>query len=116
MPIYDFMDDARNERIGLYFEAMEGPDGPPAIGECIPGTAIRRIPSLPGQPVVKTYEFKGYSQPIWAEGAKRYDKDGTPVFSTRAEVDEYVAVQNGQTETDGVGQQGGEIIAHDAMD
>jgi len=115
MPIYDFHDERTDETVGVFFESMQGELGPPAIGELIPGTRLRRVPSLFTEPVVRTLEFKGYSQPIWAKGAKHYDADGTPCFSSRKEVDEYVAVQDGQTETDGQGQQGGEIIAHDAI-
>lgn len=113
--IYDFDDCETGERIGVHYGAMEGPEGPPAIGEVVEleGRKLKRVPSIFSKPTVREIHFTAYSQPNWAKGARNYTKDGVPCFSSRAEVQAYVDTQNRLTDADGVGQQGGEYLAYD---
>lgn len=113
--IYDFDDVKTGERIGVHYERMEGPDGPPGIGEVVEleGRTLRRVPSIFTKPTIREIHFQAHSQPLWAKGAKSYTKDGVPCFSSRSEVNSYVKEQNRLVDRDGVGQQGGEYLAYD---
>jgi hypothetical protein len=113
MPEYTFWDEDAEREVIVFFESMEGPDGPPGIGELLEGTNLRRRPDLPVRPVVREIQFTGWSQPQWAKGARHYTKDGVPMFENKRQVEEYVAVQNSETMENG-GQQGGEVIEYDA--
>jgi hypothetical protein len=111
--LYEFQHEDTGARMEADFD-MAGPKCAPTIGSLIPGTRWRRLPSIPVRPTVRDIHFKAYSQPIWAEGAAHYDKSGTPCFSSRSEVNAYVAAQNRLTDKDGSGQQGGEYLGYDA--
>ena len=113
MPEYTFWDEEHDREVIVFFESMQGPEGPPGIGELLEGTRLRRRPDLPVRPVVREIQFTGWSQPLWAKGARHYTKDGVPMFENRRQVEEYVAVQNSETMENG-GQQGGEVIEYDA--
>jgi hypothetical protein len=114
MPIYEFEDERSGEVREVLFKAMQGPDGPPSIGEKIPGTPFRRLPSGSFEVgVVRSFTFRAYSQPQGASGAPAYDSDRTPCFSSRGEIQRYVDHQNRLTEQ-GKSEQGGEIISYDA--
>jgi len=114
MPIYEFIDERTGKPAEVLFASMEGPDGPPSIGDMIPGTKLRRTFSRISAPCIRDFRFKGISQKDWASGAPAYDKTGTPCFTSKGEIQKYVDHQNGLVDKDGVGETGGEYIAYDA--
>jgi hypothetical protein len=114
MPIYEFVHEKTGEPAEVFYERMEGPEGPPLIGERIPNTPLKRVISMPVKPVVREIHFEAHSQPPWAAGAPSYSQTGVPQFQSRRQVESYVETQNALVDKDGMGEQGGEYLAYDA--
>ncbi len=73
----------------------------PKIGEIIEvdGTEYARAPTIPQAAVVKSLHFKAHSlptmesmEPALREAVPAFDRDGTPLFSSKKEVEEFSGV------------------------
>lgn len=107
MPLYSFKDLDTGEPIELFYQMGQAP----GLGEKIrhKGRHLQRLVEAPMGRVKPEKRFKAYSQPHkdrhgnlppGAIEAPHYDSDGVPVFTSKKEVDAYVAKSEGRVVTD----------------
>lgn len=93
MPHYDFEDTKTGEAVELWFEMSKAP----RIGEKIrhEGRRLRRVVSSPQARVEGEYRFKCWQvSGEEAKGAKNYDTDGCPVFSSKREIQDFLRAKH----------------------
>ena len=92
MPLYSFTSTSGEDK--CFFFNMSAA---PRIGETIErkGKLWVRMPALPQVSAQRDIHFVSHALPKNAPGAKHYTKDGKPSFSSKKEVTEFVAKQEG---------------------
>lgn len=113
MPLYSFKDET-----GALFEVLLPMAEAPKFGATVTlnGKELTRLVEMPQKAIVQAFEFKAWSQKPWSAGAEAYDAEGNPCFTSKKAIQKYLDTQNSLTETDGVGQQGGEILGYGGKD
>lgn len=92
MPTYDFVNEKTLEPVELWFSMSDAP----RIGDTIDvdGARLRRVVSIPQARVEGEINFKCWQvSGEEARGAKHYDTDGCPVFTSKSEVRQFLQHQ-----------------------
>lgn len=89
MPLYEFMDEKTGDAIEIVYGMAEAPK----IGAKVRkyGRTWTRVASQTSKSKVWSREFKAVSLQLNHPDAPRCDEDGTPVFRSQREVDEFCA-------------------------
>lgn len=103
MPEYEFIHDETGEEHVEFFKE------PIRIGKCIPGTKLRRVPSLPVKPVSRSKEFVAWSRrPVPKSLRKEVpfetNAQGFPVMTGSKSVQEYCDHNNATVDKVGSGE------------